>query len=177
MARSHPTNCFGFNFSNSQLDKTSRLVSRTRCSVLHAAPQSRDPRRCTVQDGPRISSALRRKSGALRSIRGTHPHSCSNSKHEFATPRRNAPEPCIYLVPRKQRAQGTPGARCTRSPLCKGRKHRGRSHRCAGTPGIPCAMVLTAYVALSPVTGLFCHRRLRIKECPRPVGPTCLRKT
>jgi hypothetical protein len=28
-------------------------------------------------------------------------------------------------------------------------------------------MVLTAYVALSPVTGLFCHRRLRIKFCLR----------
>ena len=28
-------------------------------------------------------------------------------------------------------------------------------------PGIPRAMVLTAYFALSSVTGLFCHRRLR----------------
>src|SRR5476651_2847036 len=37
-------------------------------------------------------------------------------------------------------------------------------------------MVLTAYVALSPVTGLFCHRRLRIKFCLSPVGPTQLRE-
>src|ERR1700692_162922 len=37
-------------------------------------------------------------------------------------------------------------------------------------------MVLTAYFALSPVTGLFCHRRLRIWFCPSPVGPTQLRK-
>ena len=29
------------------------------------------------------------------------------------------------------------------------------------SPGIPRAMVLTAYSALSPVTGLVCHRRLR----------------
>src|ERR1700730_17457942 len=28
------------------------------------------------------------------------------------------------------------------------------------TSGLPCAMVLTAYFVLSPVTGLFCHRRL-----------------
>src|SRR5713101_6408539 len=28
-------------------------------------------------------------------------------------------------------------------------------------PAFPHAMVLTAYVVLSPVTGLFCHRRLR----------------
>jgi hypothetical protein len=29
------------------------------------------------------------------------------------------------------------------------------------SPGLPCAMVLTAYFVLSPVTGLCCHRRLR----------------
>jgi hypothetical protein len=28
--------------------------------------------------------------------------------------------------------------------------------------GLPCAMVLTAYSVLSPVTGLFCHRRLQV---------------
>ena len=28
------------------------------------------------------------------------------------------------------------------------------------SPGLPCAMVLTAYLVLSPVTGLVCHRRL-----------------
>ena len=32
-------------------------------------------------------------------------------------------------------------------------------HGHAGSPGIPRAMVLTAYFALSPVTGLVCHRR------------------
>src|ERR1700686_5536023 len=31
------------------------------------------------------------------------------------------------------------------------------------SPGIPARNVLTAYVALSSVTGLFCHRRLRIR--------------
>jgi hypothetical protein len=29
------------------------------------------------------------------------------------------------------------------------------------SPGIPRAMVLTAYIVLSPVIGLFCHRHLR----------------
>jgi hypothetical protein len=29
------------------------------------------------------------------------------------------------------------------------------------SPGLPCAMVLTVSFALSPVTGLVCHRRLR----------------
>jgi hypothetical protein len=47
-----------------------------------------------------------------------------------------------------------PGARCTRSLACKGRKHT--SVVTVGSPvspGIPCAMVLTAYFVLSPVTG------------------------
>jgi hypothetical protein len=43
-------------------------------------------------------------------------------------------------------------------------------------PAFPHAMVLTVSFVLSPVIGLFCHRRLRIKDCLRPVGPTCLRK-
>src|SRR5712671_7446167 len=37
-------------------------------------------------------------------------------------------------------------------------------------------MVLTVSFALSSVTGLFCHRRLRIWFCLSPVGPTQLRK-
>ena len=32
-------------------------------------------------------------------------------------------------------------------------------HRFTGTPGLPCAMVLTAYFALSLATGLCCHHR------------------
>src|ERR1700722_16783015 len=37
---------------------------------------------------------------------------------------------------------------------------RVRHHRSTGTPGLPCAMVLTVSFALSPVIGLFCHRHL-----------------
>ena len=48
-----------------------------------------------------------------------------------------------------------PGARCTHSPVCKGRKHTVVDHRFTGTPGIPCAMVLTVSFVISPVTGLF----------------------
>src|SRR5258708_39233906 len=35
-------------------------------------------------------------------------------------------------------------------------------------PAFPHAMVLTAYVVLSPVTGLFCHRHPRIKVLSLP---------
>ena len=37
-------------------------------------------------------------------------------------------------------------------------------------------MVLTVPFVLSPVIGLYCHRRWRIEACLHPVGPTCLRK-
>ena len=36
------------------------------------------------------------------------------------------------------------------------------------SPGIPARSGFNAYVALSPVTGLFCHRRLRIKVLSAP---------
>src|ERR1700704_5733812 len=59
--------------------------------------------------------------------------------------------------------------------LCIGRKHTSkRVHR--NHPTFPHAMVLTVSFELSPVTGLVCHRRLRMKSCLSPVGPTRLRK-
>jgi hypothetical protein len=70
-----------------------------------------------------------------------------------------APGLCIFLRLEKQRAQGKPGARCTRSLAWCVKNTRVSHHRFTGTPGLPCAMVLTAYFALSPVTGLSCHRR------------------
>ena len=55
-----------------------------------------------------------------------------------------------------------PGAQCTRSLACEVKKHT--SIVTTGTPvspGTPCAMVLTVSFALSPMTGLSCHRRRR----------------
>jgi hypothetical protein len=80
-------------------------------------------------------------------------------KHTFAISRRDTPELCMFLRLENQRAQGKPGARCTRSRACRVESTRVSHHRSTGTPGLPCAMVLTAYFALSPVTGLVCHRR------------------
>jgi hypothetical protein len=53
-----------------------------------------------------------------------------------------------------------PGAQCTRSLACK----MWKAYELATTvapvhPAFPHAMVLTASFALSPVTGLVCHRR------------------
>ena len=49
--------------------------------------------------------------------------------------------------------------------------HERSHHRITGTPGLPCAMVLTASFVLSPAIGLVCHRHLRIGGEFGPVGP------
>jgi hypothetical protein len=61
---------------------------------------------------------------------------------------------------RESRVPTTPAVVCTRM-------HTG-DRRCAGTPGFPRAMVLTAYGALSPETNSSCLRRRRISDCRRP---------
>jgi hypothetical protein len=61
---------------------------------------------------------------------------------------------------RNQRAQGMPGARSARSLACR-KNTRVSHHGHTGSPGIPCAMVLTVSFVLSPVTGLVCHRHRR----------------
>jgi hypothetical protein len=54
------------------------------------------------------------------------------------------------------------GARRTRGLACKTKKHTSVvTEGSPVSPSIPCAMVLTAYFVLSPVTGLSCHRRLQ----------------
>ena len=53
-----------------------------------------------------------------------------------------------------------PGARRTHSLACESDKpHELVTTGSPEIPSIPCATVLTAYFVLSPVTGLFCHRR------------------
>jgi hypothetical protein len=81
----------------------------------------------------------------------TSPHSRGGRSPSFAS-----------LSPRKKRAQGMPGARCTRSLACKIKNTRVSHHRFTGAfrhsprDGFP------AYSALSLVTGLSCHHRLQI---------------
>jgi hypothetical protein len=54
----------------------------------------------------------------------------------------------------------------TRSLVRKTKSTRVSHHRYAETSGIPCAMVLAAYGALSPVSGLVSHRpRAMRKHC------------
>src|ERR1700678_3214977 len=71
------------------------------------------------------------------------------------------PSCACSFAPKKQRARGKPGARCTRSRAWWVESTRVSHHRFTGTPGLPCAMVLTGSSALSLVTGLCCHHHRR----------------
>ena len=56
-----------------------------------------------------------------------------------------------------------PGAQCARSLACKIKKHTSIVTTVTPvTPGIPYAMVLTVSFVISPVIGLFCHRRFAL---------------
>jgi hypothetical protein len=83
-------------------------------------------------------------------------------KHAFATPRRDAPEALLDLPPK----EGVGNAGCPLHP--RPRVHFVVVERTRVTtstpesPGIPARNGFTTYFALSPVTGLFCHRRQRI---------------
>jgi hypothetical protein len=87
--------------------------------------------------------------------------------HASAFPRRDDAR-VARNHPRKTEGAGNAGrAVRTHSLACEIEKARKHSHhRYTASTGTPCAMVLTAYFVLSPVTGLFCHRRSRI--APRP---------
>src|ERR1700684_3551622 len=64
----------------------------------------------------------------------------------------------------------------TRSLACKMKKaHEQVTAGFAGTPGLPCAMVLTVSFGLSLVTGLFCHHR-SADTCPRNLTPASGRR-
>jgi hypothetical protein len=70
-----------------------------------------------------------------------------------------------------------PGARCTRGLVRK--ESGGCAHEHTGSaeaPGHPLRSGFTAYAVLSPATNSSCHRRLRIKVSPDPVGSVGLRR-
>ena len=94
------------------------------------------------------------------------------SKHTFAPSPRDAPEPLMKSSAQRGRGERrVPVAPAASRALGIGRTHTSkRVHR--NRPTFPHAMVLTVSFELSPVTGLFCHRRQRICFCLRPVGPT-----
>src|ERR1700736_6793364 len=108
-----------------------------------------------------------RNDGVERAFAGDDAYSFNFQTASFADTASRSRRACARVLPgtscprKNQRAQGKPGARCTRSLVCSVLvAHECSYHRSTGTPGLPCAMVLTACFVLSPVTGLSCHRRL-----------------
>ena len=70
-----------------------------------------------------------------------------------------------------ERAQGRPGARCTRGLVCNGTKKCAHEHTGPAESIRPSLRNgLTAYGALSPETNSFCLRRRRIDGLTNPVG-------
>src|SRR5579863_2130007 len=84
--------------------------------------------------------------------------------HARALAAPDAPELCIPL--REQRAQETPGVQPHPRPRVRNEKAHEQSHHRfqPGSPGVSCAMVLTAYSALSLVSRACCHHRRRDAE-------------
>src|SRR5438876_3137059 len=78
-------------------------------------------------------------------------------RRTFAFSRRIAPEVCIVVCPpRNWRAQGRPGACCTRGLACDLRKQKcTRAYRAAGAFRPSLRNGFTAYFVLSPVNGSF----------------------
>src|SRR5216683_3782564 len=121
----------------------SRLLSSTRRYHMvppseknwyHAVPMSRGKHR----GDPNYRFNFQTAGRYARSI----------SRHEL-------PETCAtFRPPERQRAQGKPGARCTRGLVCKMHNEmRTRAYRFSGgNPAFP-ARWFTAYFVLSPVTG------------------------
>jgi hypothetical protein len=113
-------------------------------------------KRGTMTGSAKQSISPQRKYGLLRFARNDE-----ESGYNFAPSRRDAPEALMDLPPLRGRGErrmpAAPAASCA---LCIGKKHTSkRVHR--NHPAFPHAMVLTVYFVLSPVTGLFCHRRQR----------------
>jgi hypothetical protein len=88
-----------------------------------------------------------------RTIIAMIPHTTSSSQ-------RYAPEALMNLPPKRGRGErrvpAAPAASCALLVVERTRATTSTPER----PAFPHAMVLTAYVGLSPVTGLFCHRHL-----------------
>ena len=84
-------------------------------------------------------------------------------------PRRETPESCKFIRPRKSEGAGNAG--CTLHPRSRVQKMHKEAHTSIQVQrrqsDIPCAMVLTVSFVLSSATGLSCHRRSREALAPQ----------
>jgi len=129
----------------------------------------RDARRCRAPHHEGLSDLILRRRHRVRAKRGPMINSAPSRRMtptlDLLNTRVRIPAArCARVVrvsfAQKQRAQGNAGCPLHPQPRAQSvESTRVSHHRFTGTPGLPCAMVLTAYFVLSPVTGLSCHRR------------------
>src|SRR5882672_1379591 len=138
-------------------------------TTYHVPDAVQRPSRCSAKPGPtpllrnhgpRISSASRRR--AARCAASGARERCLVADTRSRPRDAKRPSRCIYLPP----LEGVGNAGCPLHP--RPRVHLVVVERTRVTtstpesPDVPARNGFTAYFVLSPVTGLFCHRRLRI---------------
>jgi hypothetical protein len=83
-------------------------------------------------------------------------------RHGFVFSRHTAPEFCKFVRPKKKRAQGRPGARCTRGLACQDAQSKNAHEHTGSAETLRPSLRdgVTAYSVLSPARPeLVCHRR------------------
>ncbi len=132
------------------LAMTEKCCSTTRSSSPAKAgdPVRRD---LSVQSMLSLGYWITRPSAQLRTRR------VMTTEYDFAISQRNSPEVCYRTSrPLVGRAQGRPGACCTRGLACDLRKQKGtRAYRAAGTLRPSLRNGFTAYFVLSSENGSF----------------------
>ena len=111
--------------------------------------------RRTVMPREGGASSTPRRVGSIMNVSGIldrPPSRTMTTGYASAISRRVAPELCLIFTPEKQRAQGRPGARCTRGLVCNMRKKRAHEHTGPAESIRPSLRSgLTAYFVISPV--------------------------
>jgi hypothetical protein len=110
-----------------------------------------------------IHSFFARRDGLLRSARN------DDTQTHLRIPAARFARALQIVSPLEKRAQGTPGACCTRGLVCKMHKEkRTRAYRYSRSIPASLRNGFTAYAALSPATNSSCHRRRRIGGFAEP---------
>ena len=156
-----PTGCPGVLVQSFAFSDTGSGLSRhakPSCSAKAGHPVRRG---LSIQSLPSLEYWIVRPCAQLRTRRtmtpNMHPHS------------RGAMRPRLDRSSRPMRAQGRPGARCTRGLVCNGTKKCAHEHTGPAESIRPSLRNgLTAYGALSPETNSFCLRHRRIDGFAKP---------
>src|ERR1700675_1108027 len=142
-------------------DRNSAFQSSSFRGVRSTSPESITTI-VSMDSGPAPRGASRNDDGWVRARRHCNDSNFQTaSNNDSAFSRRDAPEVCIDLtLLKKQRAQGKPGARCTRGLACKMcTRTRTRAYRFSGEhPAFPAQWFYGLLRAL-PGDRLSCHRR------------------